>query len=61
MGSNMSAVEWVKLFRETGLDEAQMKKWHHLFEIRHPDGHQSFLEWLGLSVQEIDRIRRESR
>jgi hypothetical protein len=61
MQAKVTVEEWVTLFRETGLNEAQMKKWHHLFETRYPEGHQSFLEWLGLSEQNIERIRTESR
>lgn len=61
MQAKVTVEEWVTLFREAGMDEVQMKKWHHLFEIRHPDAHQSFLEWLGLPEQKIDRIRLESR
>ena len=49
------------MFREIGLDEAQMHRWHRLFESRHPDSHQTFLEWLGISRQDIDQIRAESR
>jgi hypothetical protein len=49
--------QWVALFREIGLDEEQMRRWHRLFEARHPDGHQSFLEWLGIPSEEILRIR----
>lgn len=49
------------MFKEIGLDEAAMKKWHRVFESRHPEGHQSFLEWLGLPAQEVARIRSESK
>jgi hypothetical protein len=49
--------QWVALFREIGLDEEQMRRWHRLFEARHPDGHQSFLEWLEIPSEEIRRIR----
>ncbi len=49
--------QWVELFQEIGLQEADMKKWHRLFENRHPEGHQSFLEWLGLDEQRIKDIR----
>jgi len=52
---------WVAMFREIGLDQAQMQTWHKLFETRHPADHQRFLEWLGLPPEEIDRIRRGSR
>ncbi len=57
----MTASDWVALFRETGLEQAQMEKWHKLFETRHPADHQRFLEWLGLKPDEIDRIRSKSR
>jgi hypothetical protein len=49
--------QWVALFREIGLDEETMLKWHRLFESRHPEGHQSFLEWLQVPAGEIGRIR----
>lgn len=53
--------DWIDLFRETGLDDAMMKRWHHLFESKHPEGHQSFLEWLGLPDAEINTIRTNSQ
>jgi len=52
---------WCAMFREIGLSEADMKRWHALFEARHPDGHQRFLEWLGLAPDRIERVRRDSR
>ena len=61
MKNQMNVNEWVALFQEIGLDHAQMKRWHSAFEIRHPFAHQSFLEWLGLKPEEIDRIRANSR
>jgi hypothetical protein len=57
MQKKVSVEEWVALFRDVGLDDADMKKWHHLFESRHPEGHQSFLEWLGLPEEKINSIR----
>ncbi len=60
MKRNVSKDEWVAMFREIGLNNSQMDQWHKLFESRHPDGHQSFLEWLGLPQKEIDRIRAHS-
>lgn len=50
--------EWVARFRAVGLDDAAMKKWHQLFERENPEGHRSFLEWLGLSADRIEQIRR---
>lgn len=49
--------EWTTRFRAVGLDDAAMKKWHRLFEQENPEGHQSFLEWLGLSADRISEIR----
>lgn len=49
--------EWVELFRETGLDEEMMEKWHRLFEAQYPDSHQRFLECLELSADKITGTR----
>ena len=49
--------EWVSLFRDIGLDEAQMEAWHRAFETKHPTRHQTFLEWLGIPADEIREIR----
>ncbi len=57
----MSKQEWVALFKEIGLDQATMHKWHAAFEKRHPDAHQSFLEWLSIPPKEIADIREHSR
>ncbi len=54
---SMNKEKWVLLFREIGLDEATMTRWHRAFETRFPDGHQSFLEWLSIDEKEIRRIR----
>jgi hypothetical protein len=61
MKKHVNVKEWVAMYREIGLDQAKMLQWHKLFEARHPDGHQGFLEWLGLPPKEIDRIRAESK
>lgn len=61
MKKQVSVSEWVAMYREIGLDEAKMEQWHKVFETRHPAGHQSFLEWLGLPPIEIDRIRAASK
>ncbi len=53
----MDKEKWTELFREVGLDEATMKRWHREFEARYPQGHQSFLEWLQISREEISHIR----
>ena len=61
MQKAVNVQEWVALFREIGLGEAEMKRWHALFEARHPEAHQGFLEWLGLPSEEIEAIRSRSR
>jgi hypothetical protein len=57
MGQKVSVEEWVRRFRAVSLDDAAMKRWHELFEQENPDGHQSFLEWLGLPADRIAHIR----
>ena len=61
MKNHVNVDEWVAMFQEIGLDEVKMKQWHKVFEARHPDGNQRFLEWLALPPKEIDRIRAECR
>ena len=55
--ANMNKEKWVLLFREIGLDDEAMRAWHQAFETRYPGEHQSFLEWLGISSDEIKVIR----
>jgi hypothetical protein len=61
MKKHVSKEEWVAMYREIGLDDSKMDQWHRLFESRHPDGHQGFLEWLGMPLKEVDRVRVQSR
>ena len=59
-GNDMSKVtvdQWKELFREAGLSDGAMQKWHRLFEEKYPQGHQSFLEWLGLDAAQIKAVR----
>jgi hypothetical protein len=49
--------QWIALFQAIGLSTETMKRWHQEFEARHPDQHQTFLEWLGIPEEEIRRIR----
>ena len=53
--------EWVDMFRQLGLTEDQMKKWHQIFENSHPEGHEAFLSWLGISSEQIAEIRENSK
>ena len=61
MQSNVNKEDWIAMFREVGLSDEAMKKWHHLFETRHPEGHKDFLIWLGIPSDEINKIRANSR
>jgi len=53
----MNKEKWVSLFRDIGLDDATMLKWHQAFEARYLNEHQSFLEWLKIPEAEISLIR----
>lgn len=54
----MDREQWIVLFQDIGLDEAAMRKWHDMFERRYPAQHQSFLEWLGLTAENIRSVRK---
>lgn len=58
--ASVSVEQWVEMFRAVGLSDPQMHQWHAEFERRHPEGHQEFLEWLGLPAERIAQIRRDS-
>jgi hypothetical protein len=61
MQKQISKDDWVAMFREIGLTDDDMMKWHRLFETRHPEGHANFLAWLGIAPDEIASIRANSR
>ena len=52
---------WVSILKAAGLDEAGMRNWHIEFEKTSPEGHQDFLESIGLNREEITTIRDWSR
>jgi hypothetical protein len=60
MGAQINKEQWISLFREVGLNDEMMIKWHKLFELRHPEAHESFLVWLGLPQDEVKAIRMNS-
>lgn len=60
MKDHVNVEEWVAMFNEIGLDESAMKRWHGIFESRHPEAHQGFLEWLGLPAADVQSIRKAS-
>ena len=49
------------LLASAGFDDEMMNRFHTAFEKNMPDSHQSFLEFLGISGEEIERIREHSR
>ncbi len=61
MSKNFGKVQWVELFRQTGLSEEMMADWHRRFEAAYPQQHQSFLEWLQIPADEIAAIRQRFR
>lgn len=52
---------WSAMFREAGLSEEDMHRWHCLFEAQLPQAHHDFLAFLGLDEREIARLREWSR
>ena len=52
---------WVALLKAAGLDDAGMKNWHIEFEKTSPEGHQDFLESIGIEEDEVAEIREWSR
>ncbi len=53
--------QWVRMLEEAGMDEQARLVWHTAFERDAPQAHQEFLQTLGLSASEIERIRKQSR
>lgn len=49
--------QWVKILRSSGLTDEGMHRWHIEFERLSPQGHHDFLASLGISDNEIIRIR----
>jgi hypothetical protein len=52
---------WVEMLEAAGLDHEGRKRWHTEFERRAPDSHNEFLLSLGLTTEEIGKIRSWSR
>lgn len=48
---------WVEIMVAAGFTETDMVKWHQKFEELEPMEHQKFLESLGISREEITKIR----
>ena len=58
--ANVTVDRWVEMFRAIGLQDADMHKWHAEFERRFPEGHESFLRWLGLPAERVAEVRSQS-
>jgi hypothetical protein len=61
MKNHINKEQWISMFKDIGLNEAAMQQWHRQFENRHPEAHQSFLEWLKIEPKELNQIRQNSR
>lgn len=48
---------WVKMMEAAGMDESSMERWHAEFECRAPEAHKEFLLSLGISANEVRKIR----
>ena len=52
---------WILLLKNCGMSDADMIRWHALFERQSPEAHQDFLESLSIPEDEIKRIRKHAR
>ncbi len=59
--TNVTKDQFVGLLNEAGINDEQKQRLHVAFEKRHPEAHQSFLEWLGLPADTVKAIREHSR
>ncbi len=57
----MDKQTFISILKSTGLDEEAMNCFHIQFEKNSPDSHQFFLEFLGISDEDIKQIRKLSR
>lgn len=57
----MDSQTFVSILKSTGLDEETMNHFHTQFEKNSPDLHQLFLEFLGMTDEEIKHARESSR
>jgi hypothetical protein len=53
--------QFVAILNEAGITDAQKHRLHAVFEARHPDAHESFLQWLSLPAGEVRSIREGAR
>lgn len=53
--------QFVSVLNDAGISDAQKHRLHAAFEKRHPEAHQSFLEYLGIPAEQVVQIRSQSR
>ena len=58
--SGLSKAAWTEMFRSIGMSDDDMWRWHAAFEQSRPAAHQTFLESLGITGDEIARIRKRA-
>ncbi len=52
---------WIEIMTAAGFSDQAMHNWHRTFEKMEPQGHQEFLESLGIDAAEIAKIREWAR
>jgi len=57
----MTKEKWVSIMKGAGFSEADMHRWHVVFERTAPDDHEQFLQYLRIPSDEIQAIRKWSR
>lgn len=63
-GKSLSPVDkdlWIEMLQAAGVNRKARKRWHTEFERRAPEAHDEFLLSLGISREEVAKIRRWSR
>ncbi|QTL99076.1 MerR family transcriptional regulator [Iocasia frigidifontis] len=49
--------KWIKMLKDVSISDELADNLHRKLELDYPEEHQSFLEYLGLTKGEIDKIR----
>jgi hypothetical protein len=57
----MTKEKWVSIMKGAGFSEADMHRWHVVFEQTAPEDHERFLAFLHIPPAEIASIREWSR
>ena len=60
-GKVMTVEQWVALLEAAGMNKQDRQKWHEEFERTMPEAHTDFLQSLGLSEDEVTRIKSRSK